>query len=221
MAPRSCLLVGASGLVGGHLLALLLADADCASVNSLGRRALGVEAPKLTEVVTDFEDPAALAAHARVDEVYCALGTTIKKAGSEAAFRKVDFDYPLAVARAAVAAGAHRYSIVTAVGADAKSSIFYNRVKGELEDALRELPFPGGVFAFRPSMLLGDRSESRPAERVGKAVMSATRGLFAFGLKRYRAIDATDVARAMWAARAEPDGSRVYEGAPLFALARR
>ncbi len=109
---------------------------------------------------------------------------------------------------------------MTAVGADPGSAIFYNRVKGETEAALRELGFPGGLSIVRPSMLLGERGESRPAERFGMAVMKATRPLFAGGLARYRAIDAAAVARAMHAAASrDGSGAKAYEGRELFALA--
>jgi uncharacterized protein YbjT (DUF2867 family) len=128
----------------------------------------------------------------------------------------------VAIARASRAAGATRYLIVTAVGADAASGIFYNRVKGETEAALRELDFPRGLVIFHPSMLLGERAESRPAERFGAALMKATRPLFAGGLARYRAIEAGDVARAMHAAAgSEESGVKVYEGKGLFELAAR
>jgi len=145
----------------------------------------------------------------------------MKKAGSEEAFRKVDFDAPLAVAREAREAGVGQYLIVTAVGADPKSRVFYSRAKGEVENALRALEFPAGLKIFRPSMLVGDRTEPRPAERMAMAVMRATRPVFIGAMARYRAIDARDVARAMLrAATQEQSGSvvEVYEGERLFAL---
>ncbi len=221
MTLRSCVLLGGSGLVGSHLLQLLLADPSYREVRVFTRRPLGLApASKLREIAVDFDDPATFRDHVAVDDVFCCLGTTLKKAGSQAAFRKVDFEAPVAIARASRQAGATRYLIVTAVGADPRSSIFYNRVKGETEAALREIAFPRGLVIFRPSMLLGERAESRPAERFGAVLMKATRPLFAGGLARYRAIDASDVARAMHAAAAR-DGSSttVYEGKELFALA--
>jgi uncharacterized protein YbjT (DUF2867 family) len=218
--PRTCILLGASGLVGGHLLRLLDADTAYGEVRAFTRRALGLGArPRVREVLVDFDDPASYRDQVAVDDVFCCLGTTIKKAGSQEAFRKVDFEAPVAIARASRAAGASRYVIVTAVGADPGSSIFYNRVKGETEAALRELDFPRGLSIVRPSMLLGDRTESRPAERFTAALMKATRPLFAGGLARYRAIDAADVARAMHVLAAhEEHGAKVYEGGDLFAL---
>jgi uncharacterized protein YbjT (DUF2867 family) len=219
MTARTCLILGASGLVGGRLLRHLLDDPGYAKVTALVRRPLDVTHEKLACVVCDLENPATYAAHVPVDDVFCCLGTTIKKAGSQEAFRKVDHDYPLAVARAS---GASRYFIVTAVGASPRSAVFYNRVKGDVEEALGRLAFKGGLKIFRPSMLIGERSESRPAERVGMAVMSATAPLFFGSLKRYRAIDAALVAKAVWnAARTEPDESKIYEGEALFSLGER
>jgi uncharacterized protein YbjT (DUF2867 family) len=222
MTSRSCLILGATGMVGGHLLRLLLDDPAYSSVAVLTRRTLGLTEPRLVEHVVDFDRPETYRAHTKVDDVFCCLGTTIKKAGSQEAFRKVDLEYPIAIAQAAADAGAGQYLIVTAVGADPKSGIFYNRVKGEVEEALRGLPFARGVKIFRPSMLLGERGESRPAERVGVALMAAAAPLFVGGLRPYRAIDGRKVAHAMWkAATTEPHGTRVYEGASLFALAER
>jgi uncharacterized protein YbjT (DUF2867 family) len=219
---ESAAVVGATGLVGRELLRLLLADATCMRVTVLGRRHTGEVSPKLTEVTVDLADGESYRQHLAVDAVFCALGTTIKKAGSEAAFRRVDQEYPLAVAGAAADAGGKRFVIVTAVGADAASSVFYNRVKGELEQSLRRLKLSRGLRILHPSLLLGDRAESRPAERVASALMRATGPLFGGGLMKYRAIEATAVARAMLtAARSDGAGEVVYEGASLFAAAQQ
>jgi uncharacterized protein YbjT (DUF2867 family) len=223
VATRTFVLLGASGLVGGHLLELLSADAAYSGGTLLGRRATGLVRKNVREVVVDFDRPESFREYLAVDDVFCCLGTTIKKAGSQEAFRKVDSEIPSAVAREARAAGARQFLIVTAVGANAGSSVFYNRVKGEVEDALAALEFPGGLKVFHPSLIVGERAERRPAERAAMALMIATRPLFAGGLTRYRAIDAVDVARAMRRAAAlEPPspGVQVYEGARLFALAR-
>jgi uncharacterized protein YbjT (DUF2867 family) len=189
-------LAGATGLVGRAILEGLLADRSVAAVHALGRREPGLSHPKLIPHVVDFK---ALPSLPLLDEVYLALGTTIKAAGSQAAFRAVDFDANLAVARAALAAGARRAGLVSAMGADAKSRIFYNRVKGELEEALAQLPFEGLVIA-RPSLLVGDRAAlgqpKRAAERVATAV---SRFLGPLVPANYRPIAAADVARALLA----------------------
>jgi uncharacterized protein YbjT (DUF2867 family) len=183
-------------LVGRAILQGLLADASVTSVHSLGRRAPGVAHPKLTSHVVDF---AALPLLPPLDEVYLALGTTIKAAGSQAAFRAVDFDANLAVASAALAAGARRAGLVSAMGANAKSRIFYNRVKGELEEALARLSFDGLVIA-RPSLLVGDREAlgqpKRPAEKMTTVVSKLLGPLVP---ANYRPIAASDVAFALLA----------------------
>src|ERR1700694_2154257 len=155
--PRSALLAGATGLVGRALLSLLLDSEQYRSVHVLLRRTSANVAadPKLKIHQVDFAR--LLAAFPKVDDVFIALGTTIKLAGSEAAFRQVDFDFVVNVARAAKAAGATRLAVVSALGADAKSRIFYNRVKGEMEAAIAQLGYKSIVIA-RPSMLLGDRA---------------------------------------------------------------
>jgi uncharacterized protein YbjT (DUF2867 family) len=214
-------LAGATGLVGGKLLQLLLSDADYTTVVALTRRSLGETSPKLVEVIADFDRSETYRERLAVDDVYCCLGTTMRNAGSQEAFRKVDFDYPVALARHSLERGAQRFLIVTAVGANAKSRVFYSRVKGEVEAAVSELPFPGGVKVFRPSMLLGDRAESRPMERAAAAAMRAGAVIFSGALKRYRAIDAGLVARAMLnVARTQGAGFSVVEGERLFAAAQ-
>ena len=193
---RVVALAGATGLVGRAILQGLLADESVAAVHALGRREPPVAHPKLTPHVVDFD---ALAPLPPLDEVYLALGTTIKTAGSQSAFRAVDFDANLAVARAALAAGARRAGLVSSMGADAKSRIFYNRVKGETEEALARLPFEGLVIA-RPSLLAGDREalgqSSRPGERVATFVSRLLGPLIP---ANYRPIAAADVARALLA----------------------
>ncbi len=221
VAPRSLVLLGASGLVGGNVLRRAILDPGYSRVTVLTRRPLALEGEKVREVVVDFDRTDSFREHLLADDVFCCLGTTIQKAGSEAAFRRVDFEVPLAVAREARAAGATQFLVVTAVGADSRSRVFYSRVKGEVEAALGALDFPHGLKVFRPSIIVGQRSERRPAERAVMALMRATRPLFLGGLARYRAIDADAVAAAMLAAaRLDPGpGTKIYEGEALFTLA--
>jgi uncharacterized protein YbjT (DUF2867 family) len=187
---------GATGLVGRAILEGLLSDGTVAAVHALGRREPGITHPKLTPHVLDFK---ALPLLPPLDEVYLALGTTIKAAGSQGAFRAVDFDANLAVARAALAAGARRAGLVSAMGAEAKSRVFYNRVKGELEEALAQLSFDGLVIA-RPSLLTGDREAlgqpKRPAERMATVVGRLLGRLIP---ANYRPVAATEVAGALLA----------------------
>ncbi|MBD9678358.1 NAD(P)H-binding protein [Pseudomonas sp. PDM18] len=161
---RKALLAGATGLVGGQMLQMLLADTTVSQVHALTRRPLGISHPKLQVHIVDFTHLPELP---QVDEVYLALGTTIKVAGSQAAFRAVDLDANLAVAGAAFAAGARRVGLVSAVGAKAESSVFYNRVKGELEDALKAMELKALVIA-QPSLLLDHRDGLQQPPRLGE-----------------------------------------------------
>ena len=194
MSTRTALLAGATGLVGRGILAGLLADPQVTAVHTLGRRDDHTPHPKLSHHRVDF---AALPPLPAVDEVYLAVGTTIKVAGSRPAFRAVDFETNLAVAKAAHAAGARRLGLVSAMGADARSSVFYNRVKGELEDALATLGYEGLAIA-RPSFLVGDRSalgqQVRSGEGLALRISTWLRPLIP---ANYRSIHAGDVASAL------------------------
>jgi uncharacterized protein YbjT (DUF2867 family) len=216
-APRNALIAGATGLVGRALLGLLLASDRYRRVHVLLRRATpGIDAgPKLKARVVDFAKlPAALP---RADDVFIALGTTIKVAGSEAAFRRVDFDFVVNVARAARAAGATRLAVVSALGADARSAVFYNRVKGEMEAAVAQLGYPCAVIA-RPSLLLGDRAALGQPARAGEAWAARLLGPARMP-KSVRPIDAGAVASAMLATiLAGKPGVRILTSSAMQAL---
>jgi uncharacterized protein YbjT (DUF2867 family) len=215
--PTTALVAGASGLVGGCLLDALLADPRYAAIHSLGRRPLPLQSPKLHQHTVDFARLADTPLPA-AQEAFCCLGTTIKKAGSQEAFRAVDHDAVLAFARAARQAGVQRFLVVTALGADKDSRVFYNRVKGEVEKALEGVGFESLVI-LQPSLLLGDRAESRPGER---AAIVASR-LLAPLLRPLasRPIEARTVARAMLTlARQAPSGVRVVPSGELQRLGR-
>ncbi len=207
------LLAGGSGLVGGHLLRQLLAEPRWEQVISLGRRELDVSHPKLEQRVVELPFITGLPL---VDDVFCALGTTIKKAGSQEAFRSVDHDAVVALARAAADAGASAFLHVTAMGADPGSRIFYNRVKGETERDVAQAGITTTV-AFRPSIIDGERAESRPGEKVGLAVMRTLGPV----LGRLRPTKAEDIATAMLreAERLEP-GTRTIGAGQITRLAR-
>ena len=193
-ARRTALVAGATGLVGREILQGLLADDSIAAVHVLARRPLPLQHPKLTAHLVDF---AALPGLPAVDETYLALGTTIKVAGSQSAFRAVDFAANLAVAKAARAAGATRFGLVSAMGADPKSSIFYNRVKGELEAALAQLDVQALVIA-RPSFLAGDREAlGQPVRGGEKLALRVSQWLKPVIPVNLRSIRAADVAAAL------------------------
>lgn len=197
VAARVALVAGATGLVGQAVLAGLLTDKHYTAVHAVGRRHLALTHPKLTSHAVDFLNLTSLPGIEHVDDVFIALGTTIKVAGSEAAFRAVDFDAVLAIARAARQAGARRLGVVSAMGADPDSSVFYNRVKGEMEAALRALHFPVLVIA-RPSLLTGNRTSLKQAKRLGETLGSVAMHWFKPLIPlNYQAIPAEQVGQSL------------------------
>jgi uncharacterized protein YbjT (DUF2867 family) len=166
---NTALVAGSTGLVGRECVRLLAADPSVAEVRALVRRHRpNAEAsPRVRECLIDYEHLDPSSEVFRVDRIFCALGTTLRDAGSREAFRKVDFNYTLRVAEAARAAGARHLLLVSAAGADAGSRFFYNRVKGELEEAAVRLGYPSVTIA-RPSLLIGERGSTRVGEAIGK-----------------------------------------------------
>lgn len=211
---RTALLVGATGLIGSFLQQRLLASDAYARVAVWVRRDLGKTHPKLKSDVVDFDR-----LHERrveAEDVFCCLGTTIKQAGSQAAFRRVDYDYPVALATAAAGGGAKRLLVVSALGANPDSSVFYSRVKGEMEIAVRAAGVPATIF-FRPSLLSGPRKEVRRGERIGEAVGKLLGPL----LGKYRPIAADMVAAAMLKSALENRPSGVIESGEIRKIATR
>jgi uncharacterized protein YbjT (DUF2867 family) len=190
------LIAGASGLIGGHLLRQLLQNPTVRHVVSLVRKPLQLSHIKLQEIIFDFDNPKHYEELPAADAVFCCLGTTIKEAGSKEAFRKVDYKYPLALAKAMRSKGANHFLVVTALGSNAQSVVFYSRVKGQLEQQLIDLQYPS-LSIFQPSLLLGERKERRLGEDLAKLFITMITPLLAGGLRKYRAIQGADVAKAM------------------------
>jgi uncharacterized protein YbjT (DUF2867 family) len=204
------LLVGATGLVGGHCLGELLYDNDFSAVTVLTRRPLEWIPPKLTVHVVDFDHLSDFAGAFNVDVVLCCLGTTHRAAGSPEAFVKVDHIYVAELARLAAARGAQRFVLVSAVGADPNSPVFYNRIKGRAEAAVSELPFKA-VHILRPSLLLGQRWEPRAAEDLGKQFASLWSWFLWGPLGRYRPVPAETVAaRMVELAKSDQEGLHIH-----------
>jgi uncharacterized protein YbjT (DUF2867 family) len=209
---RRVVLAGATGLVGSHILRGLLTDESVVAIHTLGRRELSFAHPKLSSQVVDCT---ALPALPPVDEAYLALGTTIKAAGSRDAFWGVDFEATLAVARAALAAGARRIGLVSAMGADAHSPFFYNRVKGQLEDALTLLDLDALVIV-RPSLLTGDRAAlGQPERRKEQLALHLGRLLKPILPVSLRPIAASAVASALLARTPVASGKEVLTSAAM------
>lgn len=190
---RTALLAGSTGLIGKQLLELLLNDPHYTVVKAISRKPLAIQHAKLQNIVADLDTLTEHHDQLKADDVFCCLGTTIKQAGSQAAFRKVDYDYPLELARLTKNQGASQFLIITALGSDARSGIFYNRVKGEVEQAIDAVGFDS-YHIFRPSLLLGERTEKRAGEGAATVVYKALG--FMIPLK-YKAIDSAKVAKGM------------------------
>lgn len=211
LTPQNILLAGATGLTGEHVLDRLLNEPTVKRVVAPTRRPLAehsrLDNPigELAELLPSLEGP--------VDTAFCCLGTTIKQAGSQAAFRAVDHDLAVAFAQRARELGARHLLVISAVGADPEASTFYNQVKGELEMTLRQQQWPQLTLA-RPSLLIGNRSEPRLAEQLAGPLSRLIPG-------KYHGIEACQLARALWRlALEESDGVRVVESDDLRKLGR-
>jgi len=190
---KTALVAGSSGLIGNQLLSLLLEDSRYAKIIAISRNPLELTHPKLENIVLDFEQLKQHSHALKCDDIFCCLGTTIKKVKTKEAFRKVDFQYPLELARIGKEQGAENYLLVSALGANRNSSLFYNQVKGEVEGAIAKIGIPT-LHIFRPSLLVGPRSEQRSGEEAAKWVYK----IFGFLIPtKYMAIESIKVARAM------------------------
>ena len=208
---KTALLAGATGLIGAQLLPLLLASERYAKVIVVGRRAVPTIHPKLVQVTTELDQLEAVRLRLIADDVYCCLGTTMKQAGSKEAFFKVDFLYVVQLAAVSASNFASRLLVVSSMGADAESRIYYSRVKGEMEAAVRQAPFRA-IHIFRPSLLLGARDRPRAGESVAAVLMRAAAPLLRGPLLKYRPVTGAAVAAAMLRAAEDGGGGvRVHE----------
>jgi len=214
-AARSAAVLGATGLVGERLIRLLVLDARWGRVTTIGRRPAPVFGPRLTQITADILSDGEWLDALAVDDLFCCLGTTIKAAGSQEAFRAVDLDAVVRAATAARQRGASQLLVVSSVGADPASQVFYSRVKGEMEAAVIALGFPACQI-FRPSLLLGPRAERRFGERIAARLLRPVRPL----LGKYRPVHRDAVAAAMVRiAAGAPTGAHVYESHRIAAIA--
>lgn len=218
---KKALLVGATGLIGSYLLEQMLNDDYYYEVVVLTRKPLNIQHIKLKAYIIDFENLEACSHLIKVDDVYCCLGSTFKKAKTKEQFYKVDFVYPTEIAKIAKFNGATHFSIVTAMGACKTSTFYYNRVKGEVEEAIEHLQFKS-THIIRPSLLLGEREEFRLAEEIGKVVAKGLEFMMIGSLRKYRPIEAKAVAVAMYQLGKEAcklqGGFRIFESPLLQAI---
>ena len=215
---RSALLVGASGLIGRSCLDALLRDEVYSKVTVFVRKPLPIQHPKLQQQVVDFDQLEYHAHLIKCDAIFCCLGTTIKQAGSQDAFYRVDFAYPYNIATIASRNGVGQFLIVTALGASSRSGVFYNRVKGNVEEAISGLKF-SAIHIFRPSLLLGNRTEFRLGEKIAMSLFSIFGFILIGRWRKYRAIRASVVAEAMVTmAKLDLQGRRTYESDVIQAI---
>lgn len=193
---KKAILLGATGLIGQNLLTKLLANEDFDEVLVISRKSLNLNHPKLKELIIDFDELPNHASEITGDVVFCCLGTTIKKTPNLAMYRKIDYQYPLDVANIAFANGAQQYHLISAMGADVKSRIFYSKTKGEVERDLKKIPFPA-IYIYRPALLDGNRKEKRTAEKIMIALFRFINPILIGSLKKYRSIKIEKVADAM------------------------
>jgi len=209
---RRAFIVGATGLIGGYCLQALLDDPNYSEVVALVRKPILKTNHKLKIVITRFSNLENELSNTNADDVYCCLGTTIKKAGSQEAFQQVDFSLVISLADLMKKQGAEQFLVISSMGADPNSKVFYSRVKGEMEQALQQLDYPC-LRIIRPSLLLGPREEFRLGEKIGVLLTPVLKPFLMGSLKKYRPVQAESVAQFMVkVAHEEPiSGVHIYE----------
>jgi len=220
MNKRTALVFGATGLTGNHLVRLLLNDSRYEKIKIFVRNKSDFLPDQKLEVHTvELSCPEKYAHLLKGDDLFCCLGTTIAKAGSKDAFRKIDYELPVKIAETASANGVSSFLVISSLGANSKSSNFYLKTKGEIEESVQKFPF-GKIAILRPSLLLGDRKEFRFGELASKGLMQALGFVFVGRLKKYKAIHAKSVAKAMIAIANEEFSGKIFESDSLQKIAR-
>lgn len=218
---NKAILIGATGLIGHHLLIKLLGDKNYDEVLIISRKPTNLTHPKLKEILVNFNEIAKYSASITGDHVFCCLGTTIKKTPDLALYRKIDYQYPLDLANIALANGATQYHLISAMGADPKSRLFYNRTKGEVERDLKKIPFES-IHIYRPALLDGARKEKRSAENFMIGIFRILNPLFIGPLKKYRSIKIEKVADAMLSkADSKEKGIHIHASDEISEIANR
>lgn len=215
---KTAILLGASGLVGSFLLDILLNSEEYSSVVIFVRKEISRKHPKLVEHVIEFDQLDKYANLVQGDDLFCCLGTTIKQAKTREAFKKVDYYYPLRFAEMAKQNGVQQFLMVTSIGANAGSSVFYLKTKGECEEAIKKVNL-SSTSVFRPASLLGPRKEVRAQEKIGEVVLKLVSFLLVGKLKKYKPVQAEKVAQAMYAIAQSPkEGFSIYESNQIQSL---
>ncbi|MGG7034227.1 MAG: NAD(P)H-binding protein [Flavobacterium sp.] len=217
---KTALIIGGTGLVGSQLLEILLKNSEYEKVISFVKRESGLKHPKLEEHIIDFDKIETYQDLVYGDDFFCTIGTTIKKAGTKEAFKKVDFEYPQQFAKIAIQNKVKQFLIVSSIGADSGSSSFYLKTKGEIEDFLKNCAFEN-VSILRPSALLGKRNEFRLGERFMLFIMKMLSFLFVGNLQKYKAIESKTVAEALFKiAQKSNKGFQIYKSNTISKLVK-
>lgn len=193
MPQKSALLLGATGLTGGHLLNLLLESEDYHTVYIYSRRPIGIQNPKLKEIIINFDT---YEGTVEADNVFCCLGTTIKVAKTKEAFKKVDLEYPVKIAQLQFNAGSKRFLVISAMGAAADSLFFYSKVKAEMETQLTNIGYPK-LLIFRPALITGERKEHRAGEKIAAGINEVLNYVLVGKLRKYQSVSAKAIASCM------------------------
>lgn len=210
---------GATGLIGRELVLQLIGNEEYHKVVVFNRRQQNYESPKIEELIIDGQDFESIKDKVIADDLYCCIGTTMKKAGSKTAFEKVDYDIPVFLAKTAEKNGIKKLLIVSSVGANEKGKSFYMSTKGKMEQEVLKYQIPG-IHFFRPSMLLGNRGESRIAEMLGQNALKLSGFLMIGKLKKYKAIPVSVVAKAMQKVAKGSYSKHFFESNELWELAQ-
>lgn len=218
---KTALIIGSTGLIGAQLLELLLESTVYEKVIVFVKRDSGIQHPKLTQHIIAFDKPETYKELVIGDDFFCTIGTTIKNAKSQDAFRKVDFEYPKAFATIALQNDAKQFFLISSLDALSTSTNFYLKTKGEIEDFLKNCSFESTII-LRPSLLLGKRKEFRLGEKIGAFFMKTFSFLFIGNLKKYKAIESKDVAKAMFhIAQQNYKGFHIIESDSIQAIANK
>ena len=217
---KTALLIGSTGLIGRHLLELLLESDNYDNVITFVRKESGIKHPKLRQHIVDFDQPKSYQDLIKGNDFYCTIGTTINTAGSEKAFRKVDYEYPKQFASFALKNGIKQFLLISSLNANENSGNFYLKTKGKIQSFLKNADFES-VSIVQPSLLLGDRKEFRFGERAGAVLMKVFSFLLIGSLKKYKPIHGDTVAKALFTlAQQEKKGFAIYESDALQQLGK-
>ena len=215
MNKKTAIIFGSTGLTGQHLTSLLLEDDDFDTVKIFVRRIIDIQHIKLEQILIDFNNPNLVADAIYGDVIFLCLGTTMAKAGGKEAFYKVDYTYTAEMAKIAHTNGVQTALLISSMGANANSLIYYSKVKGQIENTLTNMGF-SNLAIIRPSLLLGNRSEQRTGEKIAMYLSKTLSGMFVGPLKKYNAIEAKSVAVAMIKiAKNMSNGTTIYESHSL------